>query len=654
MMASNDDQESLDGTQCPICFESFRDPKGLECLHTFCESCIHEYIIKLKEERNILDGIECPLCRHITIVKDSGQPPETWAKSLRPNYALVSILETMKSAPERQQTKEVYKCFPCSAQDLDIPASVYCNTCKEHQCDDCQKCHDRFSYMKGHEIINVEPGIKQTGLKKLRKICQCDIHAKDLEFLCKDENVLCCGTCAIVKHRKCDSVIEISEMASSDELRHLDVQKEVSDVRNQVLSVSKFLTNSEDLMTSQIKALPDLLKETKDKFVMKFDEFSAKILNDAEKIKQQKSAAISAEKQKCKEIGAKLNEVLETVVISQYATPFQAYILHHRLNSVLKEIDDKKSDVFKNLKEESVKLEFVRKLVSLVDFKSHFGSVHVDSKFKHPDTVPDYRVVSLSAENNHGGDGSVSLISGIDFIGNGKFLVVNNKLKSVDLRNDKLEVVAKYQFDFNPRDVLALSEDEFAITRSFGIEIFSIICSNSSIMHKSTISTTTENYSLSRLDDDHFVVGVFNNTKPAIIVSRSGTEEHINLDFPLKQYDIKTSQCLVLNTEDGSTLFLAMNDENAIYVYDLAKNTCTKVTHPSVIKPCHMCVGLTDTIFVSCYGSHKIAQISQQGKVLSVLDAPRCPKALSYSRLSMKMILSASDKPRSLHSFNVC
>ncbi|XP_053386641.1 RING finger protein 207-like [Mercenaria mercenaria] len=650
-MASNDD--SVDGTQCPICFEKFRDPKGLECLHTFCESCIHEYIIKLKEERTILDGIPCPLCRHITFIKDSDQPPETWAKSLRPNYALVSILETMKSAPERQLTKGESKCFPCSAQDLDIPASVYCNTCKEHQCDDCQKCHERFSYMKGHEIIKLEPGIKQTGLKKLRKICQCDIHSKDLEFLCKDENVLCCGTCAIVKHRKCGSVIEISEMVSSEELRHLDVQREVSDVRNQVLSVSKFLTKSEDLMISQIKALPDLLKETKDKFVKKFDEFSVKILNDAEKIKQQKSATISAENRKCKEIEDKLEEVLETVVISQYATQFQAYILHHRLNSVLKEIDDKRSDVFKNLKEESVKLEFDRKLVSLVNFKSHFGSVHVNSKYKHPDTVPDHRVVSLSAENKLGEDGSVTLITGIDFIGNGKFLVVNNKIKSVDLRNDKLEVEATYQFEFNPRGVLALSEDEFAITRSFGIEILSI-CSNCSITHKSTISTTTENYSLSLLDDKHFLVGAFNNTKPAFIISRSGTEEHFNIDFPLKQYDIITSQSLVLNTQNGSTLFLAMNDENVIYVYDLTKNSYTKVAHPSVIQPSHMCLGPLDTIFVSCCGSHKIAQISQQGKVLSVLDAPRYPIAISYSRVSKKLIVSTNGTPHYLYSFYVC
>ncbi|XP_053386239.1 uncharacterized protein LOC128550699 [Mercenaria mercenaria] len=653
MMASNDDQNSVDGIQCPICFEKFRDPKGLECLHTFCESCIHEYIIKLEEERNILDGIECPLCRHITIVKDSDQPPETWAKSLRPNYALVSILETMKSAPERQQIKGECKCFPCLAQDLDIPASVYCNTCKEHQCDDCQKCHDRFSYMKGHEIIKLEPGIKQAGLKKLRKFCQCDIHSKHLEFLCKDENVLCCGTCAIVKHRKCDSVIEISEMASSEELRHLDVQREVSDVRNQVLSVSKFLTKSEDLMTSQKEALPDLLEETKDKLIKKFDEFSAKILNDAEKIQHQKFAAISAQKRKCKEIEDKLDEVLETVDISQYATPLQSYILHHRLNNLMREISDKKSDVFPNLKEESIKLEFDRNLVSLVNSKSHFGSVRVDSKLKPHDTDPDYRVVSLSAEKTLDKDGTVAFITGIDFIGNGKFLVVNNISKSVDLRNKKLEVEYTYRLEFNPRDVLALSENEFAITRSFGIEVYNI-CSKSSIMHKNTITTTTGNYSLSLLDDDHFVVGVFNNTKPAIIVSRNGTEEHFNLDFPLRKYDIETSQCLVLNTGDGSTLFLTIINDNYIHVFDLTNKTCTRVTHPSVIQPRYMCVGPMDTIFVSCYGSNKIAQISQQGKVISVLDAPRYLKALSYSRLCKKLIVSAADMPYSLHSFDVC
>ncbi|XP_045180002.2 uncharacterized protein LOC123539437 [Mercenaria mercenaria] len=653
MMASNYQHDGADGTQCPICFEQFRDPKGLECLHTFCESCIHEYIIKLKEKRNILNGIECPLCRHVTAVKDSSQSPENWAKSLRPNYALVSLLETMQSLQEGHHTKEEHKCFPCSAQDLDIPASVFCRTCKEHQCDDCQKSHERFTYMKGHKIIILESGLKQTGRKKLRKICQCDIHSKHLEFLCTDENVLCCSTCAVVKHRKCDNVIEVSEMASTEKLRQLDVQNEVSGVRNQVLSVSKFLSKSEDLLTSQIKALPDLLEENKHKFVKNFDEFSAKILNDVEKIKQQKFAAISEKKRKCKEIEDKLGAVLKTVDISQYATPLQSYILHHRLNNLMREISDKKSDVFPNLKEESIKLEFDRNLVSLVNSKSHFGSVRVDSKLKQHDTVPDYRVVSLSAEKKLGKDGTVAFITGIDFIGNGKFLVVNNISKSVDLRNEKLEVEYTYRLEFNPRDILALSENEFAITRSFGIEVYNI-CSKSSIMHKDTITTTTENYSLSLLDDDHFVVGVFNNTKPAIIVSRSGTEEHFNLDFPLRKYDIKTSQCLVLNTGDGSTLFLTIINDNYIHVFDLTNKTCTRVTHPSVIQPRYICVGPMDTIFVSCYGSHKIAQISQQGKVISVLDAPRYLKALSYSRLCKKLIVSTGDMPYSLHSFHVC
>ncbi|XP_048837670.1 E3 ubiquitin-protein ligase RNF183 [Brienomyrus brachyistius] len=56
--------------ECKICYNYFdldrRAPKILECLHTFCEECLHT--LHLREDRPW--RISCPVCRHRTPVPD--------------------------------------------------------------------------------------------------------------------------------------------------------------------------------------------------------------------------------------------------------------------------------------------------------------------------------------------------------------------------------------------------------------------------------------------------------------------------------------------------------------------------------------------------------------------------------------------------------
>uniref|UniRef100_A0AAY4DBL9 Ring finger protein 228 n=2 Tax=Denticeps clupeoides TaxID=299321 RepID=A0AAY4DBL9_9TELE len=56
--------------ECKICYNYFdldrRAPKILECLHTFCQECLHA--LHLREERPW--RVTCPVCRHRTPVPD--------------------------------------------------------------------------------------------------------------------------------------------------------------------------------------------------------------------------------------------------------------------------------------------------------------------------------------------------------------------------------------------------------------------------------------------------------------------------------------------------------------------------------------------------------------------------------------------------------
>src|SRR5215469_3472110 len=51
----------VDFTQCAICLETMKSPKGLPCLHNFCLNCL----IRFEQEKKLDqpgDKLPCPLC----------------------------------------------------------------------------------------------------------------------------------------------------------------------------------------------------------------------------------------------------------------------------------------------------------------------------------------------------------------------------------------------------------------------------------------------------------------------------------------------------------------------------------------------------------------------------------------------------------------
>ena len=51
-----------DFLMCNICFEEYREPKQLPCLHTFCRQCLSKYIVGKVVETGA-EWFPCPFCR---------------------------------------------------------------------------------------------------------------------------------------------------------------------------------------------------------------------------------------------------------------------------------------------------------------------------------------------------------------------------------------------------------------------------------------------------------------------------------------------------------------------------------------------------------------------------------------------------------------
>lgn len=67
---------------CFICFEIYKDPKTLPCLHSFCKDCI----INLSQGTDGKYSYPCPICR------ESFQVPKDGVDYLKTNFCLKNLI----------------------------------------------------------------------------------------------------------------------------------------------------------------------------------------------------------------------------------------------------------------------------------------------------------------------------------------------------------------------------------------------------------------------------------------------------------------------------------------------------------------------------------------------------------------------------------
>ncbi|XP_071803971.1 uncharacterized protein [Asterias amurensis] len=166
IMASNRTTEAVlaeisqDHLECPICSGRFKQPKLLECSHSFCYKCLQQ----LRQNSPSTIRLSCPVCRQETLLKQNG------IDGLKADFKTLSLIEAF----EKQETqlkqlpgKElVTKCSKHTDKDL----IMFCNNCKKLVCTTCiSKDHQTHSLI---EINEASDKCKQSATKLAAKLRQ--------------------------------------------------------------------------------------------------------------------------------------------------------------------------------------------------------------------------------------------------------------------------------------------------------------------------------------------------------------------------------------------------------------------------------------------------------------------------------------------------
>jgi DNA-binding beta-propeller fold protein YncE len=237
------------------------------------------------------------------------------------------------------------------------------------------------------------------------------------------------------------------------------------------------------------------------------------------------------------------------------------------------------------------------------------------------------------------------LYSGIDFLPDGRLVVVDNRNKKCLVYNEKLDKVGSLQLSYLPLSVAVVSEEEVAISgNGYNIEFLHVSKCNE-ITSRRTFKVKTKYDSICLKDDRQFVVGTYDETRPVRIVSLTGEEHDFSVNFPNKTYPIGTSDCTYIKSSDK--VVLTDRYEHTVYIYDIKTDTRVVVKDDQIQEPRGAAVGPSDIILVCSSETNTIVQISQTGQILSSYKIDKFPYRVCVSR-DKSFIVVANSCPGSM------
>ncbi|XP_033107904.1 E3 ubiquitin-protein ligase TRIM56-like isoform X2 [Anneissia japonica] len=296
--------------ECSICFMRLKQPKSLNCLHSFCMECLEEWA-------NAKAELICPTC------SKSYPIPEGGIQKLQPNTFINNLLESIEKMEKRES-------FECNCEK-GITATYYCQECRLYICSTCCDHHKRFPALKSHILHSVEDVRSMTPLEfsSLHRQ-QCAFHNEPLKFYCRNCKTVICMHCAITDHNVGDGnhkTISISEAFNEFKENAFELTEAANNYITPIQAgLTKLFQNSTKLEENKKKCLRDIDShvEVMAQLIRKNGkQLRKKVKKEIEKKKKENDAQIHELKTTISDVEANIN-VLDQVLKSNEVTAMQS------------------------------------------------------------------------------------------------------------------------------------------------------------------------------------------------------------------------------------------------------------------------------------------------------------------------------------------
>ena len=153
-----------DQLTCPVCLSDYKDPRVLQCIHTFCLKCLNDLAKRespSEASEETFSAVECPVCRKKTRARS--------IEDLQKAFHVHSLFE-IKRDLEKSELKPIL----CEVHRMEL--KFYCKDCSELLCNGCilgaHKLHS-FSEIS----LAAQEGAKDTE----KKLSEIDLNISHIE-----------------------------------------------------------------------------------------------------------------------------------------------------------------------------------------------------------------------------------------------------------------------------------------------------------------------------------------------------------------------------------------------------------------------------------------------------------------------------------------
>ncbi|XP_063405780.1 E3 ubiquitin-protein ligase TRIM45-like [Mytilus trossulus] len=616
---------------CTICLETFKVPKYLPCLHTFCESCINTYIVSSVEKGKITEGFTCPVCRKIVSSVETLERPELWATTLPTNHFVTSMLD------KRAIQKAEKMCDSCQLNKESTKAKSWCTICEEAFCEQCEKCHKNFKMSARHKLLNIQEMKSGDTPFEVCEVQSCDEHTgKIIEFYCLDHSQPCCTSCATLSHRKCENVTSIQEAASGIKQSKAanDLSEKLTEHSDQLNEIIENRNSNLFNVNNSIEVIETSVSNMK-----------TEILKHIDKMEETMKVELTSTK---KQVGIKLKDEIDACVsyksaVKNWKDMFDSVLNHGSEQQCLMEInkmEPKISDLAgeminlkKNIKTISVVFSPSSPIADLKNTKT-FGSIKVDES-------PDSKVTGmLGISNIDFRTGNIKILQVIDVCkGRGPssgIFIQNYLLFTIRGRNK----VVKYKFDGNsllselllpnaPEDIAAIVQLKVAISSTK--KALFVVDSDKMTLLQTLTFPFLQVYGLSCVNEKQLIIGSSNKLTW--------------LNFP---YGEKINE---RQTASNSNFVLSLGEQDCIYGicnnsvnYSVGDTTKFTYTNTKLSGPRGIGVDMVGNIYIAGYNSANIHQITNEGSLIRIIPATtigiESPWTIRFAPSSNKLIVT--------------
>ena len=215
---------SAQNWECPICLDTFTEPKRLSCSHSFCKACLAQL---LKCQSEVRGKLPCPVCKHVTDV------PGSDVDQLQSNDTLKELLQKV--------THEQNKCTNCKKEEKP-DAVAYCQVCGKYLCRDCYDVHRKWGDFSMHKVIMKKDFAAGQISTTRRQLCDKHNDEENLRnYFCNDCRMYVCFKCGVREHEsESHTVVKAKEY---EEAQSRGTEELVSEADEKISSITECIAS---------------------------------------------------------------------------------------------------------------------------------------------------------------------------------------------------------------------------------------------------------------------------------------------------------------------------------------------------------------------------------------------------------------------------